>query len=314
MTDFFYYCFYFIYFFCWLQTRRCYRTLWLTPPSYPRAEKKGYDPGSERKERKQKEEGPGLATTGPPRNQPLLCLSPPRLTMGAEESVFMDPHGPTIAPMCPTAVTADKIKHIHFQKESKNLFLPTISVLPLCSQSAQPFQPFATQAIPVVSTCVMTAVRWGYTLQFARRPPHFRGVLANHSAQRKHSSPPRRGDESPGKRSHRNVPPAQSESGLYTRYFLVPKKEGVLWPILDLRLLNYTLMKRLFRMITLKQILPQICPGDWFMSLDLKEGLASRTPSLNGVSGLCTSPGPLEGPLLATYITRAASSRSDSAC
>ncbi len=115
--------------------------------------------GSERKERKQKEEGPGLATTGPPRNQPLLCLSPPRLTMGAEESVFMDPHGPTIAPMCPTAVTADKIKHIHFQKESKNLFLPTISVLPLCSQSAQPFQPFATQAIPVVSTCVMTAVR-----------------------------------------------------------------------------------------------------------------------------------------------------------
>ncbi len=30
-------------------------------------------------------------------------------------------------------------------------------------------------------------------------------------------------------------------------------------------------MKRSFRMITLKQILPQICPGDWFMSLDLKD-------------------------------------------
>ncbi len=30
-------------------------------------------------------------------------------------------------------------------------------------------------------------------------------------------------------------------------------------------------MKRLFRMITLKQILPQIYPGDWFMSLDLKD-------------------------------------------
>ncbi len=44
---------------------------------------------------------------------------------------------------CPTAVIADKIKHIHFQKESKNLFLPTISVLNLCSQSAQPFQPLA---------------------------------------------------------------------------------------------------------------------------------------------------------------------------
>ncbi len=42
--------------------------------------------------------------------------------------MFMDPHGPTIAPRCPTAVIADKIKHIHFQNESKNLFLPTISV------------------------------------------------------------------------------------------------------------------------------------------------------------------------------------------
>ncbi len=30
-------------------------------------------------------------------------------------------------------------------------------------------------------------------------------------------------------------------------------------------------MKRSFRMITLKQILPQICPGDWLMSLDLKD-------------------------------------------
>ncbi len=42
-----------------------------------------------------------------------------------------------------TTAIADKIKHIHFQKESKNLFLPTISILPLCSQSAQPFQPLA---------------------------------------------------------------------------------------------------------------------------------------------------------------------------
>ncbi len=36
-------------------------------------------------------------------------------------------------------------------------------------------------------------------------------------------------------------------------------------------LLNHTLVKRSFRMITLKQILSQICPGDWFMSLDLKD-------------------------------------------
>ncbi len=67
------------------------------------------------------------------------------------------------------------------------------------------------------------------------------------------------------------VPPAQSKSGFYSCYFLVPKKDGGLRPILDLRLLNNALMKRLFRMITLKPILSQICPGDWFMSLDLKD-------------------------------------------
>ncbi len=46
------------------------------------------------------------------------------------------------------------------------------------------------------------------------------------------------------------VHPAQTESGFYSRYFLVPKKDGGLRPILDLRLLNYALMKRSFRMIT----------------------------------------------------------------
>ncbi len=67
------------------------------------------------------------------------------------------------------------------------------------------------------------------------------------------------------------VPPAQSESSFYSRYFLVPKKDGGLRPILDLRLLNQALMKRSFRMIILKQILSQICLGDWFMLLDLKD-------------------------------------------
>ncbi len=69
-----------------------------------------------------KRRGPSLVTAEPPRKQLLLCLSPPRLALGTKESVFMYPHGPTIEPRCPTAVIADKIKHTHFQKESKNLF------------------------------------------------------------------------------------------------------------------------------------------------------------------------------------------------
>ncbi len=41
--------------------------------------------------------------------------------------------------------------------------------------------------------------------------------------------------------------------------------------ILDLRRLNHALMRRPFRMITLKQILSQIRTEDWFCSLDLKD-------------------------------------------
>ncbi len=67
------------------------------------------------------------------------------------------------------------------------------------------------------------------------------------------------------------VSPALSESGFYSRYFLVPKKDGGLRPILDLRRLNHALMRRPFRMITLKQILSQIRTEHWFCSLDLKD-------------------------------------------
>ncbi len=67
------------------------------------------------------------------------------------------------------------------------------------------------------------------------------------------------------------VLPALSESGFYSRYFLVPKKDGGLRPILDLSCLNHALMRRPFRMITLKQIPSQIRTGDWFCSLDLKD-------------------------------------------
>ncbi len=205
-----------------------------------------------------------------------LSVLPLCLALGKEESVFMDPHGPTIAPRCTTAVIADKIKCIHLQKESKNLFLPTVSILPLCSQFAQPFQPLATwaeawQAIPELSVWITTMVRWGHTLQFAQRPLRFCGVLTTTVCSENGQVLLAEVMNLLEKGAIEIIPPAQSESGFYRRYFLVPKKDGDLWPILDLRLLNYDLMKMSFRMITLKQIIPQICSGGWFMLLDLKD-------------------------------------------
>ncbi len=67
------------------------------------------------------------------------------------------------------------------------------------------------------------------------------------------------------------IPSAQRESGFYSCYFLFPKNHSSLRPILDQRLLNRALMRRPFRMITLKQILPQISLEDWFFSLDVKD-------------------------------------------
>ncbi len=84
----------------------------------------------------------------------------------------------------------------------------------------------------------MATIRRGYTLQFARRPPHFRGVLAttvcSKDAQVLHTEVMNLLE----KGAIEVVPPAQGESGFYSRYLFVPNKDGGLRPILDLRLLN----------------------------------------------------------------------------
>ncbi len=178
--------------------------------------------------------------------------------------------------MQPSAVIVEKIKHKHSQKESNFPLLSLTSALPPCSRPLEFIQPLATraeawQAIPGVSEWVMGIIKRGYSPQFARRPPRFSGVVST-SVQ---------GENARVLRSEvmtllekgaiEMVPPALSESGFYSRYFLVPKKDGGLRPILDLRRLNHALMRRPFRMITLKQILSQIRTGDWFCSLDLKD-------------------------------------------
>ena len=59
-----------------------------------------------------------------------------------------------------------------------------------------------------------------------------------------------------------NVPPKEVNKGFYSRYCLVPKKDGGYRPILDLRILNKALMKRKFRMLTSRQLVQFIKPGD----------------------------------------------------
>ncbi len=109
------------------------------------------------------------------------------------------------------------------------------------------------------------------TRLFARRPLRFSGVVSTSVQSEKAHVLCSEVMILLGKGAIERVPPAQSESGFYSRYFLVPKKDGGLQPILVLRRLNYALMKRPFRLIKLKPILSQIRPGDCFFSLDLKD-------------------------------------------
>ncbi len=121
------------------------------------------------------------------------------------------------------------------------------------------------------------------------------------------------------------IPQLDIEWGFFSCYFLVPKRDGGLRPILDLRHLNLSLYKGKFKMLTMKTIMSQIQGGDCWCHYQpegcifshpgrpatqevpsaclWREGLPIQGPSLrpghgtenvHEVHGCCT--GPLEVP------------------
>ncbi len=67
------------------------------------------------------------------------------------------------------------------------------------------------------------------------------------------------------------IPQSDIERGFFSRYFLVPKRDVGLRPILDLRHLNFSLYKGKFKMLMMKTIMSQIQGEDWFVTIDLKD-------------------------------------------
>ncbi len=67
------------------------------------------------------------------------------------------------------------------------------------------------------------------------------------------------------------VPQSEVERGFFSHYFLVPKRDGGLRPILDIRRLNFSLYKGKFKMLTMRTIMSQVQEGDWFVTIDLKD-------------------------------------------
>ncbi|XP_027901587.1 uncharacterized protein LOC114162038 [Xiphophorus couchianus] len=122
-----------------------------------------------------------------------------------------------------------------------------------------------------LSPWIERTVATGYRLQFRIRPPRFQSVI-NTTVGTEAARVLR--DEINtllAKGAVRVVPASEAKRGWYSRYFVVPKKGGGLRPILDLRVLNKHLRKFKFKMLTLRQLLNAVGPGDWFATIDLTD-------------------------------------------
>ncbi len=128
------------------------------------------------------------------------------------------------------------------------------------------------ERLPGVSLWVLRTIRSGYTLQFGRNPPRFDGVqLTVVNSASKASVLQQELSSLLQKGAIEEIPQSDIERGFFSRYFLVPNRDGGLRPILDLRRLNFSLYKGKFKMLTMKTIMSQIQGGDWFVTIDLKD-------------------------------------------
>ncbi len=128
----------------------------------------------------------------------------------------------------------------------------------------------AWKVIPGISRWLLSMIERGFTLQFRRRPPRFNGVVQSLTLPRNAQVLRQEVCCVLEKSSRASLFKWAGERFLQP-LFLGTQKGWGLRPILDLRPINRVLCKRPFRMITLKQILAQIRPRDWFASVDLKD-------------------------------------------
>ena len=112
----------------------------------------------------------------------------------------------------------------------------------------------------------------GHEFHFENGPPLFSGVIETNLPSPQHAEVMMAEiSEMLSKQAIRIVPEGQRESGYYARYFLVPKKQGGMRPILDLSNFNLWVKKEEFQMLTFQMIKQAIRPQDWCCTLDLKD-------------------------------------------
>ncbi|XP_045927397.1 uncharacterized protein LOC123984519 [Micropterus dolomieu] len=112
----------------------------------------------------------------------------------------------------------------------------------------------------------------GYQIQFYRRPsvkrsPTFTSVKDPGHAEVLQTEI----STLLAKAAIREVESGDPQAVFFSRYFLVPKRDGGLRPVLDLRGLNKYLRPLRCNMLTIPRVWQAIAAGDWFTPIDLKD-------------------------------------------
>lgn len=144
------------------------------------------------------------------------------------------------------------------------------TVIPLYSPEPLTHR-IATWHIHVTCPWVLSTIEHGYKIQFARKPPSFQGLTPSVVNTNSVRILREEIEALLQQNAVKIIPPHVARSGFYSRYFVVPKKDGGSRPILDLRALNRHIRTYSFKMLTHKQLITSIKPGDWFTKLDLKQ-------------------------------------------
>lgn len=109
-----------------------------------------------------------------------------------------------------------------------------------------------------ISPWVLRTVEKGYRIQFEYRPPKFNGIVHTIVSPEQAGVMDMEVQSLLVKEAIEIFPPHERETGFYSRYSIVPKKDGGLRPIIDLRLLNRFLRRFRFKMLTIPIIVSQI--------------------------------------------------------
>ena len=117
----------------------------------------------------------------------------------------------------------------------------------------------------------MEVLKEGYRIPFSTTPPLSRDPIFLDSYSPGSIKGQALAGEVSALLSKGAVEPAPPTPGFYSRVFVVLKASGTWRPIIDLSVLNKSVIRTKFRMETVQSVLSSVRQGDWMVSLDLKD-------------------------------------------